>query len=129
MPQFSIKIKDHSVRGLGARSALEWGTTSVVSVLADNSREAKRFGGALVLELLDRHPDAVRTMVLAGAYAGWAGSLDPGEVEDRYGSLRTRPGTWAGRKRKRSLHPDRRRGGTADGTSSLLGAARYRVER
>lgn len=41
------------------------------------------FGGALVLEVFRRHPTVPRTMVLAGAYAGWAGSLDREEVEDR----------------------------------------------
>lgn len=41
------------------------------------------FGGALVLELFGRHPTVPRSLVLAGAYAGWAGSMDPGEVEER----------------------------------------------
>jgi pimeloyl-ACP methyl ester carboxylesterase len=33
------------------------------------------FGGALALELYRRHPTIPRTLVLAGAYAGWTGSL------------------------------------------------------
>lgn len=37
------------------------------------------FGGSLVLELYRRHPAVPRTLVLASAYAGWAGSL-PAEV-------------------------------------------------
>ncbi|MGH2671626.1 MAG: alpha/beta fold hydrolase, partial [Actinomycetota bacterium] len=41
------------------------------------------FGGALALELYGRHPTIPRTLVLAGAYAGWAGSLPPEVVEQR----------------------------------------------
>jgi pimeloyl-ACP methyl ester carboxylesterase len=33
------------------------------------------FGGGLALELYHRHPQVPRTLVLAGAYAGWRGSL------------------------------------------------------
>jgi pimeloyl-ACP methyl ester carboxylesterase len=41
------------------------------------------FGSALALELFRRHPARVATLVLVGAYAGWAGSLPPDEVERR----------------------------------------------
>jgi pimeloyl-ACP methyl ester carboxylesterase len=41
------------------------------------------FGGALVLALFERHPGLPRSLVLASAYAGWAGSLPPEEVEER----------------------------------------------
>jgi pimeloyl-ACP methyl ester carboxylesterase len=41
------------------------------------------FGGALALELYRRHPTIPMTLVLAGAYAGWAGSLPPEVVEQR----------------------------------------------
>jgi pimeloyl-ACP methyl ester carboxylesterase len=41
------------------------------------------FGGSLVLELYRRHPDLPRSLVLAGAYAGWAGSLPPDVVRIR----------------------------------------------
>jgi pimeloyl-ACP methyl ester carboxylesterase len=41
------------------------------------------FGAALVLEVFRRHPAVPQTMVLASAYAGWAGSLDPEAVADR----------------------------------------------
>ena len=37
------------------------------------------FGAVLALELYRRHPLVPRTLVLASAYAGWAGSL-PAEV-------------------------------------------------
>ncbi len=40
------------------------------------------FGAALALELYRRHPKVPRTLVLASAYAGWAGSL-PAEVVDQ----------------------------------------------
>ena len=41
------------------------------------------WGSTLALELSLRYPSAVRSLVLVGAYAGWAGSLSPGEVERR----------------------------------------------
>jgi pimeloyl-ACP methyl ester carboxylesterase len=41
------------------------------------------FGGALALELYRRHRRVPMTLVLASAYAGWAGSLPPEGVEQR----------------------------------------------
>lgn len=41
------------------------------------------FGASLALELYRRHPAIPRTLGLAGAYAGWAGSLPPEVVEQR----------------------------------------------
>ena len=41
------------------------------------------FGGGLALELYHRHPEIPKSLVLASAYAGWAGSLPPEEVEER----------------------------------------------
>lgn len=41
------------------------------------------FGGALALELYRRHPAIPGTLILAGAYAGWAGSLPPHVVAER----------------------------------------------
>src|SRR5262245_4097270 len=41
------------------------------------------FGGVIALELFRRHPEIPRTLVLAGAYAGWAGSLAPEQAEER----------------------------------------------
>jgi pimeloyl-ACP methyl ester carboxylesterase len=41
------------------------------------------FGAALLLELFRRHPTVPQTLVLASAYAGWAGSLTPDEAEQR----------------------------------------------
>jgi pimeloyl-ACP methyl ester carboxylesterase len=41
------------------------------------------FGGGLALELYRRHPRLPTSLVLASAYAGWAGSLPPEVVEQR----------------------------------------------
>jgi pimeloyl-ACP methyl ester carboxylesterase len=41
------------------------------------------FGGGLALALYGRHPAIPRTLVLCGAYAGWAGSLPADVVEER----------------------------------------------
>lgn len=41
------------------------------------------YGAALALELYRRHPAVPRSLVLAGAYAGWAGSLPPDVVRSR----------------------------------------------
>jgi pimeloyl-ACP methyl ester carboxylesterase len=40
------------------------------------------FGGALALALYRRHPASPKTLILASAYAGWAGSL-PAEVAEQ----------------------------------------------
>jgi pimeloyl-ACP methyl ester carboxylesterase len=41
------------------------------------------WGGGLALEFYRRHPGAVTSLVLSGAYAGWAGSLPAEVVEQR----------------------------------------------
>jgi pimeloyl-ACP methyl ester carboxylesterase len=41
------------------------------------------FGGALALALVHRHPAIPRTLILASAYAGWAGSLPAEVAEER----------------------------------------------
>ena len=41
------------------------------------------FGAGLALELYRRHPQLAASLVLASAYAGWAGSLPPEVVEQR----------------------------------------------
>jgi len=41
------------------------------------------FGGGLALAFYGRHQDVPRSLILAGAYAGWAGSLPPEEVARR----------------------------------------------
>jgi pimeloyl-ACP methyl ester carboxylesterase len=41
------------------------------------------WGSTLALELWHRRPAAVRSLVLAGGYAGWAGSLPPDDMQRR----------------------------------------------
>lgn len=41
------------------------------------------WGSTLALELYRRRPSIVRSLILVGAYAGWAGSLPPDEVRQR----------------------------------------------
>jgi len=41
------------------------------------------FGGGLAIELASRYPGMARSLVLASAYAGWAGSLGREEAERR----------------------------------------------
>jgi len=41
------------------------------------------FGSGLALELIRRHPGVPRALVLASAYAGWAGSLPAEVVQER----------------------------------------------
>lgn len=41
------------------------------------------WGAALALELCRQWPSVVRSLVLVGGYAGWAGSLPPHEVQER----------------------------------------------
>jgi pimeloyl-ACP methyl ester carboxylesterase len=41
------------------------------------------FGSALALELYRWHPEIPQSLILASAYAGWAGSLSPDEVAQR----------------------------------------------
>lgn len=41
------------------------------------------WGSALALELYGRRPTLAKTLLLVGAYAGWAGSLPPDEVAAR----------------------------------------------
>jgi len=56
------------------------------------------FGGGLALAVYQRHPELVRSLVLASAYAGWRGSLPPAEVEARLQRVRAEldlpPASW-----------------------------------
>jgi pimeloyl-ACP methyl ester carboxylesterase len=42
------------------------------------------WGGGLAIAFARRHPHLVRSLLLAGAYAGWAGSLSQEEVDRRF---------------------------------------------
>jgi pimeloyl-ACP methyl ester carboxylesterase len=46
------------------------------------------WGGTLVQELYGHHPDRVATLILAGSYAGWKGSLPAEEVQARVEGVR-----------------------------------------
>jgi len=56
------------------------------------------FGGALALAFYARHPTVPRSLILAGAYAGWAGSLPADEVQRRVQRISREvtqpPGEW-----------------------------------
>jgi len=47
------------------------------------------WGGTIVQELYRHHPDRVATLILAGSYAGWKGSLPAEEVNARVEGVRT----------------------------------------
>jgi pimeloyl-ACP methyl ester carboxylesterase len=49
------------------------------------------WGGTVVLELYNRHPEVVRTLILADTYVGWKGSLPAAEVAARLHENRTAP--------------------------------------
>jgi pimeloyl-ACP methyl ester carboxylesterase len=44
-------------------------------------------GSGIALELYRAHPDIPSSLLLVSAYAGWAGSLPPEEVERRYAQV------------------------------------------
>jgi pimeloyl-ACP methyl ester carboxylesterase len=46
------------------------------------------FGAGLAIAMYQHHPDRVRSLVLAGAYAGWKGSLPAAEVQARVERVR-----------------------------------------
>ena len=45
------------------------------------------WGSSVALELYRRHPEVPASLILASAYAGWAGSLPPEEVDARLESV------------------------------------------
>jgi pimeloyl-ACP methyl ester carboxylesterase len=50
------------------------------------------WGGGLAIAVWERHPELVRSLILAGAYAGWKGSLPPEEVDYRVRRVRSEVG-------------------------------------
>jgi pimeloyl-ACP methyl ester carboxylesterase len=54
------------------------------------------WGGTLVQELYARHPERVATLILAGSYAGWKGSLPAEEVQARVEGVRAALAAGAG---------------------------------
>lgn len=89
---FTVLLPDLPGAGESAPPPPGSGVDLYADVLADLLRaETDRpaavvglsFGGVAGIALTDRHPDLVAALVLAGAYAGWAGSLPPEEVDRR----------------------------------------------
>lgn len=73
-PPESFRLPDYADCLTRFVDALELGRPHLVGL---------SFGGGLALEVYRRHPTVPRTLTLAGAYAGWAGSLPPDDVEHR----------------------------------------------
>ncbi len=73
-PPESFRLPDYADCLAGFVDALGLGRTHVAGL---------SFGGGLALELYRRNPTTPASLVLAGAYAGWAGSLPPEVVEER----------------------------------------------
>ena len=73
-PPEGFRLSDYADRAAGLARALGLVRPHVLGL---------SFGAGLALELYRRHPLLPRTLVLASAYAGWAGSLPPGEVAAR----------------------------------------------
>jgi pimeloyl-ACP methyl ester carboxylesterase len=77
-PPDTFRLPDYADRLASFIDALDLGRPHVLGL---------SFGAALALELYRRHPRIPRSLVLAGAYAGWAGSLPPEVVADRLGRV------------------------------------------
>jgi pimeloyl-ACP methyl ester carboxylesterase len=73
-PPESFALRDYADSLAGFIAALDLSRPHVVGL---------SFGGALALELYARHPAIPRSLVLAGASAGWAGSLPLAVVNHR----------------------------------------------
>lgn len=73
-PPESFRLRDYADCLAGFIEALDMGRPHVAGL---------SFGGGLALEFYRRSPMMPATLVLAGAYAGWAGSLPPAVVEQR----------------------------------------------
>jgi pimeloyl-ACP methyl ester carboxylesterase len=73
-PPEDFSLADHAHVLEGTLDALGVASAHVIGV---------SLGSVLALALYREHPRAVRSLVLAGAYAGWAGSLPAEEVESR----------------------------------------------
>ncbi|MBA3250572.1 MAG: alpha/beta hydrolase [Geodermatophilaceae bacterium] len=76
-PPASFRLPDYADCLAGFVAALELDRPHVVGL---------SYGAALALQLAGAYPHVPRSLVLAGAYAGWAGSLPAPEVEQRLAS-------------------------------------------
>lgn len=83
--------------GCGGSDDLAEGAGSLGEILAGFLRElgladgvrkphvlGLSFGSGVALDLWKTHPEVPATLILASAYAGWAGSLPPEEADRRY---------------------------------------------
>jgi pimeloyl-ACP methyl ester carboxylesterase len=80
------------------------------------------FGSGFALELYRAHPEIPRSLILASAYAGWAGSLPPEVVEQRKQGLLQRieqPDVWV-REWPGTLLTDTAPPGLVDDVSAIL---------
>ena len=73
-PEDSWRMDDYADSVAGLLGVLELGPAHLVG---------HSWGSSLALATHLRHPGAVRSLVLAGAYAGWSGSLTPAAVAQR----------------------------------------------
>ena len=73
-PPEGFGLEDHARCLAGLLRAIDVGPAHVVG---------HSWGGGLALQLAAAHPDTVRSLVLVGGYAGWAGSLSADEVARR----------------------------------------------
>jgi pimeloyl-ACP methyl ester carboxylesterase len=73
-PPESFRFDDYADCLAGFIEGLEFGRPHVSGL---------SWGSTLALALYGRRPDLPGSLILAGAYAGWAGSLPPEEVEHR----------------------------------------------
>ena len=90
-PPDTFRLGDYADVLAGVVRALDLGRPNVLGL---------SFGGGLALELARRHPELPRTLLLASAYAGWAGSLPEEEVQARVAralnDAKRPPAEWVG---------------------------------
>ena len=73
-PEDTWRMDDYADSVAGLLGALQLGRAHLVG---------HSWGSSLALATYLRHPGAARSLVLAGAYAGWSGSLTPDAVAQR----------------------------------------------
>ena len=97
---FTVVVWDAPGCGASADPPTDWSLTdfadcvaSLISAIgvAPVHLLGLSFGGALAIEVVRRHPDAVRSLLLVSAYAGWVGSLGPGEARARVAGAEQMP--------------------------------------
>jgi pimeloyl-ACP methyl ester carboxylesterase len=106
--EFTVVAWDMPGCGQSADPPPDWRTRDYVDCLAEFIQAlgldrphllGLSFGSGLALELYRWHQSVRRTLILASAYAGWAGSLPPDVVEQRKQGMLKRielpPDEWA----------------------------------